>query len=153
MRTLSSDWTFFYKFIFPVLWIGGFASMTLAMFITPDSFTGDGDIREFRMGFLVMTILGSVALYWCCMRLKKVTLKEDALLISNFRREVKISLRNIERVSGTVLMHPELVWLHFRRPTGFGLKVVFMGKSRFSFGLTRHPVVKELEQLIGTANL
>ena len=151
MRTLSSHWTFLYKFIFPVLWIGGFAGATLAMFIAPDSFKGDGDIREFRMFFLVITILGSVALYWCCMRLKKVRLKEDTLLISNFRKELKIPLRDVARVAGSILMHPELVWLHFRSPTEFGLKVVFMGKSRISFGLTRHPVVKELEHLIGTA--
>lgn len=151
MRALSSDWTFFYKFALPVIWIGGFAGSTLAMFIASDSFKGDGDIREFRMVFLVMTTLGSVALYWFCMRLKKVRLKEGTLLISNFRKEVKIPLRDVERVSGSILMHPELVWLRFRRSTELGTKVVFMAKSRFSLGLTRHPVVEELKQLIETA--
>ncbi len=67
------------------------------------------------------------------MRLKKVTRKENDLVISNFRKVVEVPLQDVERVSGSVLIHPELVWLHFRRPNGFGSKVVFFtGKARFS---------------------
>jgi hypothetical protein len=153
MRTLSSDWTFFFKFIFPLIWIGGFAGITLAMFIFPDSFhsAGAGSLQDDRLKSLLGTILGGSAIYWSCMRLKKVSLKDDILRISNFRREIEVPLRDIERVSGSILIHPELVWLHFRAPTGFGTKVIFMGKVRSGFGLTPHPVVEEIERLIGTA--
>ena len=148
MRTLSSAWTFFYKFVFPTVWIGGFAVGTLLMFTAADSFEGGGDVCEMRWYFLTAIVLGGAAIYWSCMRLKKVTLDGDVLLISNFRKEIAIPLLDLERVSGSIFMHPELVWLHFRRPTEFGTKIVFMGKSRFSFGFTRHPIVKELGELI-----
>ena len=152
MRTLSSAWTFFYKFVFPTIWIGGFAVGTLLMFTAADSFQGSGDVREMRWYFLAATVLGGAAIYWSCMRLKKVTLNGDVLLISNFRKEIAIPLLDLERVSGSILMNPELVWLHFLRPTEFGTKIVFMGKWRLSFGFTRHPVVKELGKLIEQAS-
>ena len=95
-----------------------------------------------------MTILGSAWWYWISIRLKKVTLEDDLLVISNFKTQVKIPLRDIERVSGSILMNPELVWLHLASPTEFGSKIVFMAKFRFFSGLTRHPVVEELERLI-----
>ena len=156
MRTLSSSLTFLYKFIFPVWWIGWFAFVTAAMFVAPNSFTPRGNaqmsVEEARMFFLAATIVGGMGLYWLCMRLKKVTLKENDLVISNFRKVVGVPLQDVERVSGSVLIHPELVWLHFRRPNGFGSKVVFMGKARFSFGLSVHPIVRELQAVIGKAS-
>ena len=152
MRTLSSAWTFFYKFIFPTVWIGGFAVVTLLMFTAADSFEGGGDVREVRSYFLIATVLGGAAIYWSCMRLKKVTLDGGALLISNFRKQIAIPLRDVERVTGSILINPELIWLHFRRPTEYGTKIVFMGKWRFSFGFTRHPLVKELGELIEQAS-
>lgn len=152
MHALSSAWTFFYKFVFPTVWIGGFAVGTLLMFTAADSFEGDGDVREIRWYVLTATVLGGAAIYWSCMRLKKVTLDGDVILISDFRKEIAIPLLDVERASGSVLMNPELVWLHFRRPTEFGTKIVFMGKWRFSFGFTRHPVVEDLEKLIEQAS-
>ncbi|MBP1747595.1 MAG: hypothetical protein H6Q52_134 [Deltaproteobacteria bacterium] len=146
MRTLSSEWTLFYKFIFPVLWTGIFAGITLVMFMAPDLFSAKGNFQP--VIFLAMTILGSAWWYWISIRLKKVTLEDDLLVISNFQTQVKIPLRGIERVSGSILMNPELVWLHLASPTVFGSKIVFMAKFRFFSGLTRHPVVEELERLI-----
>ena len=92
-------------------------------------------------------------LYWCGIRLKKVTLDGDVLLISNFRKEIAISLIDLERVSDSILMNPELVWLRFRRPTEFGTKIVFMPTWRsFSGWFTPHAIVKALENLIEQAS-
>ena len=66
MRTISSSMTFIDKFVFPVIWIGGFASATILMFAVPDSFKGNTDIREVRPMFLMVTIVGTGFLYWAC---------------------------------------------------------------------------------------
>ena len=151
MRELSSAWTYFYKVIFPVIWIGGFAFVTLLMFTAPDAFEGD-DPREFRWLFFGATLVGTGLLYWFCIRLKKVTLRGDTLVITNFRRQIVVPLRDVEKVSGSILMSPELMWIHFRHPIEFGTKIVFMPPWRFFGGYTRHPLVRELNTLIEQAS-
>ena len=149
MRQLSSSMTFFYRFIFPTVWIGAFAFVTLLMFIIPDSFQG-GDVHETRWIFAFMTLLGGGFIYWGCMRLKTVSMSGDALIISNYRRRVDVPLRDVEVISGSMFMSPELIWLRFRHPTPFGEKIVFMPKVRFHFGFSRHPLVAELRALISS---
>jgi len=146
MRTLSSRWTWFYKFAFPTLWIGGFGIGTLQMFLDPDSFSGD-DPRDVRWAFMAALLLGSAVIYWSCIRVKRVSLDTDAFLISNYRDEIRVPLHDVERVSGSVLWNPELIWLHFRRPTRFGSRVVFIAPMRF-FGFGRHPLARELNSLV-----
>jgi|GEM_PF-730937 len=152
MRQLSSSMTFFYKFIFPTFWIGMFTFGTLLMFIAPDSFKGNGDVREMRWLFAFITVVGGSFIYWACMRLKTVSMSADALIISNYRRRIDVPLRDVEAISGSLLMSPELIWLRFRHPTPFGEKVVFMPKFRFfSFHFSRHPLVAELQALISSS--
>jgi len=122
------------------------------MFFKPDFLKDGGDVSEIRWIFLIIGILFGALIYWSSMRLKRVTLDGEVLRISNYRSEIVVHLRDIERVTGSILMNPELVWLHFRMPTEFGTKIVFMGKSRFFSGFTRHPVVKELRELIWKAS-
>src|SRR5262245_4368865 len=117
MRELSSSLTWFHKFAFPTLWIGGFAIGTLIMFIGPHSL--EEEVREMRWLFLGLTVIGTLFLYWFCMRLKRVRLSGGALLISNYRTELEVPLRDVEVVSGSLLVKPELIWLRFRRPTAF----------------------------------
>lgn len=147
VRALSSSMTFYYKFVFPTLWIGGFAFVTILMFTAPDSFKGNTDIRGVRTIFFIVTISGAVLFYWCCMRLKRVGFKDNVLIVSNFRKEIIIQLGDVDRVSGSFMIHPELIWLHLRRPTDFGDKIVFTPKWRFFSGFTRHPMVGELQKL------
>lgn len=146
MRTLSSEWTFFYKFVFPVLWIGVLAYVMLPLFAA----TGSSNLWGNSRFVILMTIAVFACGWWfsISIRLKKVALRDGLLLISDFRKQVEIPLRDIERVSGSILMNPELVWLHLKGPTEFGSKIVFMAKFRLLSGLTRPPVVEELEQLI-----
>ena len=148
MQKLSSDWTFIYKFVFPIFWIGFLGYNTVAMFIAQGSFIPRSSGAEARVMIFLVTVLGAIGLCWFGMRLKAVALKGKTLVISNFNKTIEVPLHDVERVSGSVLISPELVWLHFLRPTEFGQKVVFVGKLRFSFGFTVHPIVKRLQTLI-----
>ncbi len=150
MEDLSSKLTFFYKFVFPTMWIGMFALGTLLMFVAPDSFEGDGDLREMRWLFLGATLVGTTFIYWACMRVKRVSLANREFVISNYRQTIRVPIRDVERVSSSVLMNPKLIWLHFRRPTEFGSRIVFMPKQRFFGGYTRHPLAKRLNELLAS---
>ncbi|HEY7649108.1 MAG TPA: hypothetical protein VID04_08905 [Methylomirabilota bacterium] len=138
--------TFFYKFVFPSAWIGMFAVATVVMFVSADS-----GARDMRWIFLGVTVVGAAAWYWSCMRLKRVKLDAGAFEISNFRQEITVPLTGVERITGSVFMSPELVWLHFRGPTTFGDAVVFMAPIRWFAGFRRHPLVDELRALIERA--
>jgi hypothetical protein len=150
MQKLSSDWTFIYKFLFPIFWIGFLGYNSVAMFMAPGSFGPRSSGAETRVILSLATVLGTIGLYWLVMRLKAVALKGQTLVISNFNKIIEVPLHDVERVSGSVFISPELVWLHFLRPTEFGQKVVFMGKLRFSFGFTVHPIVKKLQVAISS---
>lgn len=146
MRPLSSALTWFYKFVFSALWIGGFGLGTVAMFVASHTSSGE-DLREIRWLFLAAWIAGASMIYWTCIRAKKVSLASDSLVISNFRRELRIPLRDVERVTGSFLWNPELIWLHFRRPNDFGSKIVFIAPMRW-FPYGRHPLTRELNALV-----
>jgi hypothetical protein len=68
------------------------------------------------------------------MRLKKVSLTADVFVISNYRSRIDVPLRDVERVSGSRFMSPELIRLRFRRPTpldaayGSGLASVLVSR-------------------------
>jgi hypothetical protein len=144
MRDLSSRMTLFYKAFLPSVWIGVFAFATIQTFLGRDSW-------ESRWILLAITVGGTTVLYWLGMRLKRVRLDDDALLVSNYRREVRVPLREVERVTGSVFLNPEIVWLHFRRPTEFGTRIVFAPRVRPWRGFTPHPIVAELRELVEQA--
>jgi hypothetical protein len=134
MRQLSSQMTFFYKFVFAPTWIGAFTLATLSMAFSSEAHP---ELRSFAL----VTVLGSAFLYWAVGRLKRVELDGEWLVVSNYFKTVRIPLRDISEVGGSLLMSPELVWLSLSRPSPFGKKIVFMPPLRFSLGLSRHPIV------------
>jgi len=84
-RTLSSAQTLVMKFVFPFVWIAGFASGTAALFLwePKQPHSGLGTLESERVQpqppppdmkwfFLAVTVAGTAFLYWSCMRLKRV---------------------------------------------------------------------------------
>ncbi len=151
MRELSSPSTIFYKFVFPTLWIGAFVLMTIFMFLVPESFERIAAVRMIRWYFAGVTAIGGSAVYWACARIKKVSLDADTLLISNYRQTLAVPLCDVEKVSGSLFVNPELIWLHLRHPTPMGKKIVFMPPVRMFRGFSRHPLLAELRALIAEA--
>jgi hypothetical protein len=146
IRRLSSRWTWFYKFVFPIVWIGGFAFGTLSLFQAPASAYPNHDNPA--LSFLFATIIGSLMFYALCMRNKVVSVEGPELVISNFFRTIRVPLKNVERVSGSILITPEVVQITFKERTEFGRKIQFMPHMRFFMGFNRSPVAKELRELV-----
>ncbi|NIM18481.1 MAG: hypothetical protein GTO45_41405 [Candidatus Aminicenantes bacterium] len=147
-KLISSKATIFYKFVLPPLWIVLAGSIIFFVHSNLASFHTRGEAKTVRLIVILALAVGTVLISWVFPRLKKVELLADALQISNFSQTIVVPLRDIESVSGSILMNPELIWIRFREPTEFGAKIVFIGEYRISRGLTRHPVVKELDNLI-----
>ena len=137
---LSSSLTFAYKYL------GTAASCALFGFAIFNESFGRPYWGPFGLLFWSFGILFA---YWMFGRLKKVEISESTLFISNYLKSVEVPLHDVESVSGSILLSPELVWIRFRRPTEFGDKIVFMAKWRPFAGWSRHPVVHRLRDLLG----
>lgn len=150
MRTLSSNMTFIFKFVLSVSWIGIFSLFTVMMFLFPGSLSDSTtQTQSSKWLHLIVLIVGPSIIYLVCMRLKTISIDKDEVVISNYRKEIRINISDVEKVTGSVLCKPELIWLHLNINTKFGDKIQFMGPMRFySLGLSYHPLVSELNQLI-----
>jgi hypothetical protein len=139
------------KFVFPVVWIGGFGFGTALLFRAGRRM-GDGPPPpEVKWFFLAGLVVGTLAIYWWCVRLMRVVMTDRELRISNYLREVVVPLSDIDDVTENrwVNLHP--VTVQFVRRTEFGHSIVFMPKSRPFALFSSHPVVAELRAAVEMA--
>jgi len=150
MRNLSSARTFWFKVLFPVLWISGFGFGTLMLWLDViKSNDGASPPEEMKWQFLAMWIVGSLFIIWSSGRLKRVRIDSNCLYVSNYLRELTIPLSSISSVTENRWLNIHPVTIHLHHVTEFGRKVTFMPKIRWSWSWSRHPVVAELRQLSG----
>jgi hypothetical protein len=153
-RHLSSAQTFFMKFVFPVIWIGGFSFGTLSLFLVGAQFQnnrGQQPPPEMKWLFLVATAMGTAFIYWTCMRLKRVDMDAQNLYISNYLTDETVPLENVETVTENRWINIHPVTIRFREPTQFGERIVFMPKIRWAPSWYSHPVVQEILEAIKLA--
>ena len=144
---LSSDWTFIYKFLFAPLWIGGFGFGSIGMLIADirsSHHNGPQDNPWFI--FFIIFLFGATYLYWTCIRLKLVRIDSDFIYISNFRKEIKVPLYQIKKVSEWRLDNSHPIFIYFTQTTEFGTSIVFMPKIRWFGFWSSHPVVDKIRQ-------
>jgi hypothetical protein len=147
-RLLSSRQTFWLKFVFPPLWVGGFGAGTLAFWMDRMSPAPPSAVKWV---FLGAWLGGSALIWWTCCRLKRVRVDEAYLHVSNFRTEVRIPLAALARISESRWVNPNVVTLEFRNPTPFGQRIAFIPKARWVGWFDSHPVVAELRELSARA--
>jgi len=141
VRELSSLQTFFLKFIFAPIWIGLFGVGALVSL-----FNNRGDPH----GYLIMPLMWIVVsafVYWSCMRLKKVSVDDHNLYISNYLKEISVPVSYISNVTENRWINSHPVTIHLQFSTEFGDSIVFMPKTRWFGFFSSHPVVAELRQL------
>ena len=80
------------------------------------------------------------------MRLKRVSVDEERLYVSNYRKEIEVVLRDIVEIHENRWLNIHPVTIRFSRATDFGTSIVFMPKRRWFSVMSSHPVVTELEQ-------
>ena len=139
------------KFIFPPLWIGGFAIGTASLFLAPSTWT-DANGASPDLGtkwiFLLGTIVGSAFIWWSCMRLKRVRMDDRTLYISNYRDEIAVPLVSVAEVTENRWLNIHPVTIEFHHETDFGARIVFMPKNRWFGFWSSHPVVKEIRAAV-----
>ena len=116
MRELSTRLTLFYKYILIVIWIVFFGCLTYKAVVLK---MGEGSSYHHYIvvwGVIALFILFTVS------NIKKVLLKKDKLIVSNFFRSEEINLSNIKGINGTTYLSPKLIWFTLKKRSTFGVK-------------------------------
>lgn len=95
-----------------------------------------------------LVVMVAVSVYWYYMRLKKVAVDADGLVVSNFAREIRVPWRDIVQVSGSRWVSTRQITVTLDRDLGFGTSINFMPKTRILWPGQEHPAAEELRNLI-----
>ena len=74
-------------------------------------------------------------------------LSDDVLYVSNFFKEIKIPLTEIEKVTENIALTHHPVTLHLKNSSEFGKKIVFIPTFKFRIFYKSHPITDELTNL------
>ena len=145
-RTLSSDWTLWTKFVFPVVWIVGFGAGSATLWSKAAA-----DAAPPPLEFFAAWIAATAFILWSSVGLKRIRADDRELYVSNYLREISVPFRAIVDVKQNRWLSTKPITIYFRETTDFGDKVTFMPKQRFQFWTT-DPTVADLKKLAGLAN-
>lgn len=125
---LSSRWTFFYKFILPVLTTGGMCFGAWRAFSHPHEVHLSNGMRPGQAWIVVVALGAFIAalMWWTVARLKQVSLDGDELLISNLLTEIRVPLSAIASIRGPSPTHPKRYIVTFVEATEFGRTFTFI---------------------------
>ena len=144
MRRISSDWTFFYKRVFPALWFG-----FLAVFVGIGVVNGQGP-------FVVIVPIAMIGFGYSIMQklvfdlVDEVCDDGDALVVKNRGQEQRIALADIKNVNYSPFISPPRVTLSLRRPTVFGEQIAFCAPVRL-VPFSQSPVIADLIERVDHA--
>ena len=142
MKKISSQWTFFFKRIFPAAWFG-----FLAVFVVIVTTTGAA-ARDVTMLVIpvAMAAIGFVVMKSVIWRLAdEVYDQGDFLLVRKGPDEERIALSNVMNVSSSLSTNPPRVTLRFAKPGRFGEKIAFMPVIGLRLNpFARIPIVDDL---------
>lgn len=138
--SMSSAWTFCYKFIVPAWWA---VAIGVAL-----EWTFPNESVELVVA--VVWAVGGVALLRVCVPLKRVRLDDGALLVSNFRTEWRVPYALIAGVTQNRWIKLRPITIRLKRDVGCGEQIVFMPYVRLRWRFRdEDPEVDELRTLAG----
>ena len=142
-RVISSRMTFVMKFVYPVFGVFGMAPAIIStMRVAPVS-------APIPIIALFLIFLG--VMLFTFSRVKKITISDDGLSISNFRKSIRVPFTQIKSARARFL-DLGLLSIHFEAPTEFGKSVVFIPQFKPFCRPMRHPTVIELQKRVQEAH-
>jgi hypothetical protein len=149
MRRLSSSSTFFYKWVFPVIWLGFIGFGFIMGFFSPH-------IRQYPPPvpmIVAMPIIMLVFSFFLFRRLlgglaDEVMLDGDTLIVKKGDEQLRIALAEVININSLNAVNPRRISLRLRNSTRLGRDIDFIPVGRRSFrfvGMIRlDPLAEEL---------
>jgi len=106
---------------------------------------------EERFFFLFLTAATALLLRDAS-RLKWVSVDENFIYASGWRKKIRIPLSAVESVDVSYMRNPKRITLLLNSPTEFGRKIVFLPQQQRWFESMRegHPLAEELKAMVQT---
>ncbi len=150
MRRVSSQWTFFYKRVFPLIWFGFIIVFLIIALVLP---VRSGQSPPIQIVIVPIAMIGFG--YFLLKKLVFDLVDEvwedgDVLVVKNSGQEQRIALSDIKNVNYSVMTSPPRVVLSLRRPTVFGDRVAFCAPVRF-VPFATSPVIDDLIERVDAA--
>jgi hypothetical protein len=142
MGLISSTLTFYYKCVFPLIWIGGFALIGgLGLYAALSKGSG---LFPFVVIMPIIFVLGIYFMKKYVFDLvDEVWDDGDALVVRNKGQEQRIALADITNVSYAAMTSPPRVVLSLRHPTVFGDEVAFCAPVQI-MTFSQSPLIADL---------
>jgi len=144
--------TFFYKRVFPVLFLGGVLLIFLGGLIVGAA-AGKAPPPLF---YIMAVVIGAFVFFMLKVLVldfvDEVLDDSDALIIRNAGAQHRVSLADIKNISYSVIISPPRVVLSLRTPGPLGAKVAFCPPVRF-IPFSTSPVIDELIERIDVQRL
>lgn len=122
----SSQFTFFFKYLFFPLWAGVFSIGIISSWNKTDAFS-----HNWARGALLMVCFASVWLILMMIRLQNVEATEEYLTIKTFKKKKIVDYKDIEWVSQFAMMNPPMISLkYFDIDTGKTHKILILLSKR-----------------------
>jgi len=135
---LSTSLTFFWKFIFPLIFIGGVSSLLIK------------GLLENQLNLIPVIIAIPIlitALYIFFARTKNVYMDDEYFHVDNFFKTAKIPISNVKGVSH-LLMQPRPIFISLKEKSVFGKHIIFIGHTEILLFYSAHPAVAKLRSRI-----
>ena len=140
-QVISSAWTLPFKVFIPLVCVVISILLVFSLFAYSSGPTSDAIIG-------VLLAMGAAVFFcWWGMKLKRVSVDDRNLYVSNLMKEISIPLSEIYSVTGVQGGWPVIVYL--RAESEFGRTIFFLGTWRLALFSSSHPIVEELRQLAG----
>ena len=94
------------------------------------SWISESGLEADSLIILVTWLLGTFFLIWYFFGFKTVQMDENKVYISDFFRTIEVNKSNIADITENVYLNHHPVIIHFKNPTEFGQKIVFIPTSR-----------------------
>lgn len=124
MIRISSDWTLFYKFFLPVVWIVFFGIVIGVLLITIKP------AAAIVLGGIFFYLGGVTFLYFTLLRLKRVEGDDSHLYVTNYFKTFRYTFDSIAKITTADLLIFKIVTLHFAEKTSFGRRIYFIRRRR-----------------------
>lgn len=116
------------------LWITGFGVGALWFLLSPQTALYNGVRGAAPQGFGLLMVggwlAGTALLLMLSWGLKRVRLRDNDLLISNYIREIAIPLSEVSSVHQRLFPNAGAITVEFRSPTRFGRRITFLPSGR-----------------------
>jgi hypothetical protein len=138
-RIISSAWTVPFKAIIPLVWVIISILLIFSLFAYSSGPTSDALIG-------VLLVISATAFFcWWGMKLKRVSVDDSNLYVSNLIKEIPIPLSEIASVTDFQGGWPVMV--HLRAKSEFGHTIFFLATWKPLLFSSPHPIIEELRQL------